>query len=808
MNLPAKELLRRLGAGESIPSVCQAAGLARPEFDAWWQEETSRRVPPMTGTTTAGVRRAVRIERDRWGIPSIFAEGDEDLFFGFGYAMAQDRLFQLDYLRRRGAGQLAEVLGPDGKELELLGRVAGFQSVLELDRLARTVGIRRIAAFELEVLPAETRRLLEAFSAGVNAVIEESRDRLPIEFDLLDYRPEPWTPLDCLTVEGEFRWYLTGRFPVIVLPELARRALGEGPLYEAFLEVESDAVSILRPGEYPTSAAGTQPVGRAAGDPDEGAGSNNWVLAGGRSATGKPMLGSDPHIAFDAVSCWYEVHLCGGSFHVAGMSYVGMPAVMFGRNPRVAWGCTNNICSQRDLYQEKIDPQHPGCFLFDGKWEPARELEEVIAVKGGDPVRLTVRFSRNGPIVDDVLPPVARDTGPVSLKWLGAYRGGWLSSLLAMNRAGSAKELHEALRPWHVPTFGVVFADTEGHIGYHAVGAVPVRGVAERGYRPGWDRAHQWQGLIPFEGMPQVIDPPRGWVATANNRPAPEDFPYPLSGTWSHGLRAERIHRMIEGKPVMHLADHVAMQHDTLSPRALRCVPPVVRILEGSGQAWAGEVVAALKAWDCRMSPDSVAASVFEVFFALWMRTVAEERFEPGLAPFLAEGLMGPAAALLVEDRAGWFHRRAREQAVAETMDKALVWLRERLGPEMKAWTWDQLHVLRLRHVLSGRGDLAELLDHGGLPAPGDAVTVCSTTSDGEFRVRMGGGYRMVADLATDPPQLRAIDAQGQSGHPASAHYADGLDPWLAGEYHALVLDAGEASRLAVQRLMLQPAAG
>src|SRR5439155_19730556 len=290
-----------------------------------------------------------------------------------------------------------------------------------------------------------------------------------------------------------------------------------------YLQAEADDESIVPPGSYPSRPGGC--AGVAVSEPQSGQGSNNWVLAGKRTRTGRPLLASDPHIAFDAVSCWYEVHLCGGSFNVAGASYTGMPGVLIGRNERVAWGITNNICSQRDLYQEKTEPAHPNCFLYDGRWEPARELEEVIRVKAGGPVRKTIRFSRNGPIVDEVLPPAARQTGPVALKWLGAYEGGWLTALLGMDRAQTAAEFREATRPWHVPTFSLVFADAEGHIGYQAVGRIPIRNVRERGYRPGWDPKHQWDGLIPFEGMPRLADAPRGWAATANNLPAPDVFP-------------------------------------------------------------------------------------------------------------------------------------------------------------------------------------------------------------------------------------------------------------------------------------------
>jgi penicillin amidase len=806
MNFPDSTRLRQLGDGAAIASICDTAGIARAEFDAWWKNETAGRVPSMTGTRRVAVRHSVRIERNQRGIPSIFAESDEDLFFGFGYALAQDRLFQLDYLRRRGAGRLSEILGAGGAELDLLARTVGFRNIFELDLLARTVGIQRIAEHEWTQLPDETRTLVTAFSAGINALMEETRDRLPIEFDLLDYRPEPWSPVDCLTIEGEFRWYLTGRFPVIVMPELARRALGDGPLYDAFLQVECDDESILPPGSYPRSRAGAEPVGVAAGEPLAGEGSNNWVVAAKRTHTGKPMLASDPHIPFDAVSWWYEVHLCGGSFNVAGMAYAGMPAVMFGRNERVAWGCTNNICSQRDLYQEKTDSAHPDCFLYDGVWEKARHRDEVIHVKGGAPVRKTIRYSRNGPIVDEVLPPAARMTGPVSLKWLGANQGGWLTALLGMNRARSAQVFRAATRPWHVPTFSLVFADVDGHIGYQATGRIPIRKVWERGYRPGWEPAHQWDGLIPFDGMPRLADPERGWIATANNRPAPDDFPYPLAGTWSDGLRARRIRQMLESRGNISQEDVVAMHHDALSLRAQSCLPGLLQVLESNADSRVRAAASQLCAWDCRMEPDRVAAAIFDVFFSHWTKAVVRARFDADTAALLAGGANGLAARLLTEDDAGWFQVSAREQAILAAMKSALDWLADRLGPDMKGWTWGKLHVLPLRHILSGRGDLGQLLDHGRLPVKGDAQTVCNTGLGSQFEARAGASYRMISDMAMSPPGLWAVDCDSASGHPGSPHYGDQLRDWIDGKYHHLSLDADAASKAAVSRLTLEPA--
>ena len=737
--------------------------------------------PVQSGNQRAAVNGVVRIDRNRWGIPHVSADTDEDLFFGFGYAMAQDRLFQLDYLRRKAVGRLSEVLGPDG---------------LDLDIVARTLDLRRIAEAEWRQTPDETRRLVTAFSHGVNAVIAASGDRLPIEFDLLDYTPEPWSPVDCLAIAGEFRAYLTVRLPVIFIPELGKRTLGEGTLYRAFLEGEADDESILPPGSYPPAPVmGTQPVGAAVGDPDEGLGSNNWVIAGARSTTGKPLVASDPHIAFAAVSCWYEVTLAGGSFNVTGMAYAGMPAVMFGRNERVAWGITNNICSQRDLYQERTDPAHPGAFLYDGRWEPARERVEAIKVRGGETVRKTIRSSRNGPIVDELLPAPARANGPVSLRWLGTTYCGWLTSLLAMDRAETVDGLREAVRGWRVPTWSLVLADDAGHIGYQATGQIPVRSVEQRGYRPGWDPAHQWQGLIPWEGMPRLSDPERGWIASANNRTAPDDFPYALFGRWASGYRARRVRQLLEAQAKHSRDDFARMHQDVLSLRAVACMPALLQVLAESGDSRIQAAAGHLAAWDCRMETDRIGATIFDVFFGHWSQRVAAERFPEETAALVAGAVAGLATALLAGDEGGWFADGQREAAIVAAMEAALDELTGRLGPDMTEWGWGRLHKIHLRHVLTARGDLGTLLDRGGKPVRGNGMTVCNTGFDPNWGAAMGANYRLISDLSTDPPGLWAVDAQGQSGHPGSPHYGDQLTEWLAGRYHFLPLDRDAAAR-------------
>ncbi|MFO0904956.1 MAG: penicillin acylase family protein [Pirellulales bacterium] len=782
MTHSARDILRRLGDGETIESVCRWLDWTPAAFQTWWRRECECRAPREVREVRRGISDFITIERDRWGVPHIAAQRDDDAWFGFGYAMAQDRLFQLDYLRRKGAGRLAAILGPAG---------------LANDRLVRTVGLPRIAAAEWNRLPMFTRWMLESFSAGVNAWIYKAAEQLPIEFDLLGYRPEPWTPYCSLLIENEFRWYLTGRFPVICMPELAKRVLGDGPLYRDFCLGEADDEAIVPreayadhppldadPRQWPVEAAGQ------ASSSGESTGSNNWVVSGRHTRSGKPLVASDPHIAFEAVSCWYEASIESPSIRVAGAAYAGIPAIMMGRTQRLAWGITNNICSLRDLYQEHTSPEHPGCFRYDGRWEPEHIVTEKITVRGADPETLVVRHSRNGPLVDAFLPPPADQTGPVSLKWLGAAHGGWLTSLLEINRAQSVAEFREACRPWHVPTFNLVVADVDGQIAVQCTGRIPLRATAERGYRDGSDPRQQWLGLIPFESMPAAVNPSSGWIVTANNRVAANDYPYPLFGTWSSGHRAQRIRELLEDMAArpessrgMTLDDMRRIQYDALSLRAVECLPHAVRAASTAASPRVRKLGERLALWNGYVEPESVAATGFNVFFTHWTREVAAARFRGPTAELLARQAEGMASRLLVADPHGWFAAGERESAIERALEKTVDELTLRFGPDMNEWTWERLHLMPLRHVLSGRGDLGKLLDHGGVGVSGDMTTVCNSGCGPDWIANTGAGYRCVIDLASD--RLWSVDGQSHSGHVGSPHYADQLAAWQVGEYHS-----------------------
>ena len=832
-----RETLRQLGDGAPLADVLAGHRLTRAAWDASWQAELRRRAPDLDGkrrirSTARGSSPSgtVEIVRDGRGFPHVRASNVTDLFFGYGYTMAQDRIFQMDLRRRRGEGRLAEILGAEG---------------LEADRMARAIGLHLAAQAEATRLDADTRTLLEAFAAGVNAQVAESDELPAIEFDLLGYRPEPWTVEASTACAMSWRWQLTGRPLVVVAPELVKRALGDGPLYRRFVTAQREAndVSIVPDDSFPRHRVGVDPLpptppwaaataDSAMGDGTNAeaqalpvgqvlpagadGGSNNWVVAGSRSRSGKPLVVSDPHLPYEATSSLYEVHLQGGSFDVAGAGWVGVPGITIGRNPHMAWGITNNICSLRDLYAET---EHAVA--------PLRT--ETIAVRGADSVTLEVHATQHGPIVDELLPPVAAGTGPVSMRWAGVLPCDWTAAQLRIDRARSVADAMEAARGWRVPTFSVVFADTDGVIGYLATGSVPIRELVERGYRAGGDTLHDWIGSIPSEGMPRVVDPERGYLVTANNRPAPDDFPYPLSGTWDEGLRSRRIGSLIEAGTPGDAATMAHIQNDTAVHRARRTVPALVyaldRLANGNREPDGADTGAALErrlqaesaqelaSWDGMAGSRSRGAAIYEVLFTRWMQAVARERLGNELGAFAAPWTAGLAASVLAgEDDAGWFPPGRRDTVLLETAAAAIRELATLLGSDIGMWRWGRLHQLRLRHPLAARGSLAELFEKPAAEVGGDPWTISNSGFPGglpgqidasAFEATSGAGYRMVVDLGESPACVWTVTGESQSGHPGSAHWNDQLADFVSGRIHRVPMDPSEVDATVVHRLVL-----
>jgi penicillin amidase len=785
-------ILRAMRGDVTVEDVCATAGISLPEFREARDALLRRRLPPADLRLTAGVGSTVEILRDRRGVPHIYAEGTGELSFGLGLAMAQDRLWQMDLFRRRGWGTLATVLGP---------------AYLASDRIHATLGLGLVAKEEAELLDPGTEAVLTDFVAGINRWIDAAENNLPIEFDLLGYRPEPWRVVDVIVALRGFWWSLNGRLQSIVAGEAAK-LLPEGPLRDAFLTPNLADERILPAGspypEAPAFSVDTLVDSPFAGSDESATGSNNWAVGAGRTTTGAALLGSDPHQPFALPANWYECRLVGPEDDLAGAAWAGVPGIWFGRNRSIAWGLTNNNVSLRDLYVEEVDPNDPTRYRDGDGWRVFGERVVDLAVKGqGQPERLVVLETVRGPLVNKLIPPVrAEGDPPLSLRWVGFEHVEDVRSLLAVNRAKSWDEFRDALRGWAIPTFNWGYADAAGNVGYLSASRLPIRGRATRGYREANNPADEWDGYVPFEALPQVLNPPRGFTSSANNAPVPDDYPYPYVGAFASGERATRIRETIEQTTAFDRAACAALQNDTLSAVARQLWPALILHLRGSDDPDLQLLYRELEGWDYRYENASRAPACFEAFLAQWKERIAAEWFPPHLVG-LTTGQGNLYARLLLDDDLGWFPGD-KAAIIRDCARAAVKQLRANFGDDPAGWAWGKVHQAYFHHPLSNPAT-ADVFDVGPLGVAGAASTVRNTGLGANplFAADSGAEYRLIADLA-DPSRIWGTQNIGQSGQPGSPHYADQFLDWAYGEYHAvaLVREAVEAEKMAVVRIV------
>ena len=763
-------LLKVLRSAEPVADACAQAGLPLAEFRRSRDAYLRAKLPPANERLDGDVE----VIRDRWGIPHVFARSERDALLGLGYCMGRDRLWQLDYMRREALGTLAELLGPRAHDDDLR---------------MRTIGIAEIAEAEAERLDAGTRDLLDGFVEGINRAIEAQRADPPVELELLEYAPGPWTRRDTLALLRAFWWQLTGRLENVVAAEAAQRHLGgDEALLGALLTPELPDERIVPadafrpPADLPPSPLPPVGVGDATG-------SNNWAIAGERTTTGAALLASDPHLPFVHPSDWYEAHLSWPGHDAVGAHYVGAPGAFFGHNRRIAWGLTNNAASPRDLYVEQVNPTNPNEYRRDGRWQPFVTRTVEIGVRGEGVRRHELRRTDLGPVMNAVTPSVAEGGDPpLSMRWIGAEHLDDVRALLAVQRAADWAGFRAALADWALPIFNWLYADADGAIGYQCAGRVPLRGRVVRGYRRADEPADRWRGYVPYEAMPRSERPPRGFQATANNRVAADDYPYPLYGTWAGGNRALRIRQRLEAVEKVSPAESRDLQNDVYLIRAARLAPALARILAGHSP-----LAEKLAGWDFRYTPESVAATVFEAIVHFLAERLVAARFPARLVGLLHGSGVALAARLLEGEPVAWLERSSLDDEVRAAAARALEFL-EGLGPD---WAWGGHHTFALVHPLSARFPaLAEVADVG--PAPvggtGDSVRNAAGSVPTGFRVQSGAEYRLLVDFASRPVAV-ATNTLGQSGQPGSPHFSDQLDDWLNGAYHPLLTDRAEVER-------------
>ncbi|MBI2942067.1 MAG: penicillin acylase family protein [Chloroflexi bacterium] len=763
--------------GKPAQEVAALAGIGVPTLRRWARAYFRSKLPISAGKveeTTGLVQAAVRIRRDSWGIAHIAAEGERDLFFGLGYAMAQDRLWQLDYQRRLVRGELAAVLG---------------RRTLASDRAVRTLGIGAVGDRAWETAPADVCEMLAALAAGINRWMEQVGDRRPVEFEILGYEPAPWRPADSIAIWKHRWWTLTGRLESSILYEAARRTLPPA-LFDAFQAVELGDETIVPEVSHPTGLGcfGNRGGNWGGGSPDEG--SNNWVVGGTHTTTGAPALCSDPHNPFSAPSQWFEAQLTCPEFDAAGAVYIGTPGLYLGRNRSVAWGLTNHAITVRDLYQEEIGPDRPDHYREGDAWRPFEVERQRIAIAGEPDDILEIRRTVRGPIVGELLPRGSTmgsgPEPPISLRWIGAEVPSGFEASLALLRARSATDVLAALRQWPCPPLNYVYADASGDLGYHAAGLVPRRVRSGYGLRRASDPDDAWDGLIPFDELPHIANPPRGWVATANNVPWTRDHWYLESGAWSDGYRAHRIRERLTAKDVLAPEEVAAVQADVHGVRARDLVPALLALVEPADDPIVQQATHTLRRWDREFSVASVGASIWAAFWAEWCLALARARFPEPLVEFAAAKVGEVGRRLLLGEPLPWFPSGDPGDEVRRAFGAARQSLTRWGGPDPRAWRWGKLHQVTHPHPLATTPELAALFSTGPLPTSGgQTVRAAGHGLTVPFTVISGSTYRFLADLSR-PDRMVSVQTLGQSAHLGSPHYRDQTRLWLEDRYHPL----------------------
>jgi penicillin G amidase len=779
--------------GAVIRNGFKGAGLGGALFGAtaagvWWQ--LFRRAMPKTAgeERVQGLESAVDISRDRWGMVRVRAQTPHDLWFGQGYAHAQDRLWQCDLQRRVSLGRISEVAGSDG---------------LAVDRLMRTLGLGRVARREERELAPEPRALLNAYCAGFNRAAE-ARGTLPAEFQLLRLDFEPWRPAHILAGAKLLSFGLSTNWERELLradlvrelgPELAARI---DPPYPA------DNPIVLKPGEaWEGDGSGLadqiKAVREQIGMAGTASGSNNWAVTAERSATEGALLAGDPHLPSGMPGIWHQCALELGDRFCRGATLPGIPGITMGQNNDVAWTFTNVMADVEDLFVERIDGDR---YEHKGEWRDLEIVEEEIAVKGRDaPVRQTVRITGHGPIVNDALGADASQ--PLALRWAALDVPGIGPAHFDIFDPTSGPELVELLGGLTMPVSNLVWADRHGAIGYKTVGRIPKRpGGCPDLPKPGWTGEFDWGDPIPYEELPEITDPDAGFLVTANNRIAGDDYPHHISSDYLDGYRAKRITQLIEETDEHDLDGFRRMQTDLYSipgdevaHRLARLDPPGQREIRA---------VERLKSWNRELGPETIAGTIYQAFLlrlardfaraAIGDRDLAErwlDRSDSGFTTHVTSPWRWHSHLLALweegdEDLIG----RPWDELALDALRGALDDLETRFGPDPEAWRWGRVHELRFPHALGEANPAFDWVFNRSLHVGGAQETIAQIAYDPNdpYAAIWAPSWRMVADPA-DPERSMWQDFTGQSGHAWSEHYDDLQPRWIAGQMQSM---AGE----------------
>ena len=786
---------------------------------AWWC--VYRPLPQIDGSASlTGLHQEVTVERDQWGVPHIRAASLEDLVEAQGYVMAQDRLWQMDLLRRVARGQLSEILGP---------------STVSIDKDFRTLGFDRAAERDVTLLDAETRKLMEAYARGVNKFIEQHQKSLPLEFSLLRYKPQPWQPSDTLAISGYMYRTLTdtwerelnrARVTERAGADRSKDLFSEEAAMDRFVigdpnatndgsqrsaadaddeddedDMQPDTVlkagrggagSVTTPESAPDLTTALLPSIRGFLDESrseirQGLGSNNWVVSGAHTATGKPLLANDTHLELTIPSIWYEIHLSAPGWNVKGFTLPGAPMVIIGHNDRIAWGFTNNGADVQDLYIETFNPASADEYRAKGAWLKAQIIDETIRVKGQADEHLKVMVTRHGPVVH------REGDKAYALRWTATEPGGLANSYNWLGKAQNWNEFRNVMKHVWGPGQNAVYADVDGNIGYVMAARVPIR---KKGHGevpvPGDTDDYEWTGYIPFDQLPQALNPESGLIVTANARVVGPNYKPYLTDRWEEPYRTARIYDLLHDRHDLRPEDMLKVQTDTYSfphvfvadqlSAAARTVKPK--------DARAQKLIEGLKDWNGIADANSPEVS----FLHATRRAAIEMLVEPFLGKETAIYQWRSTAFLqkILTDRpAKWLPSTFKnyDELLAAAADHAVERLAEQSGSRRpEDWTWKRFNSLSMFHPIGRAGALKWFLSITDKPQSGTVYSVRAPTKT------HGPAMRFVANPGNWDNSILLIPA-GQSGQPGSSHYSDQFSYWYEGKpIFAPFSDAAEAS--------------
>ncbi|WP_110183099.1 penicillin acylase family protein [Nocardioides solisilvae] len=805
-----------------------------------------------------GLAADVEVLRDEHGIPQLYADTDEDLLRAQGYVHAQERFFEMDVRRHVTAGRLSELFG---------------ETALETDKYIRTMGWRRVAEQELTLVSPETRGALEAYAAGVNAYLDEhSPSQIAVEYTLLgltglSYAPQDWTAVDSLAWLKAMAWDLRGNMQEeidrvvasldndaetvdLLHPpyDAARHApiVTGGAVVDGRFTQEGSVPPVLAPvPAEPAAVAVLEEVGKglAALPPilgrGDGLGSNSWVVSGERSATGMPLLANDPHLGVSLPGIWMQMGLhcrertpdC--TLDVSGFTFSGLPGVVIGHNADIAWGFTNLGPDVSDLYLEKV---RGDTWTRAGRQLPLEVREETIRVRDGKDFTLRVRRTKHGPLISDVSQEASsvganaaaadRRSGratpaegyAVALAWTALEPSTTADAILELNRASGWEEFRGAAAKFAVPAQNLVYADTQGNIGYQAPGLVPVRRPGHDGRVPaqGWLPRNDWTGdHVPFDALPSVLNPAEGFVVTANQAVVGEEYPYRLTDDWDHGFRSERIRTLLEAEQDVTLEEMLDIQTDELNPMAEVLVPYLLDLDELETQ-YQRDGLDLLAGWDGQDEAGSAAAAYFNVVWSNLLRLAFHDDLPDRIHPTggdrwftVVDRLLDEPAHPLWDDRETEDVREVRDDVLRQAVVDARDEMTRLRSVRPFEWTWGDLHQLDLENQTlgtSGVGIVERLLNRTGYEVGGGSSVVNATGWDASegYTVTSAPSMRMVVSLA-DLDRSRWINLTGVSGHPASGHYVDQTELFVEGGTLPWPSSREAVEEAAEDRLLLRP---